>query len=120
MTEEKKAKAKKHKQKKKQEVEDKSCEEEDDELSKAGFLLVTDGSSWLERRKGEGGGRISHGGFQDKQFRPSSILFRRNNARPQRWNSRVICSTKPSEEGEEGEQVDPQEGKNMDLAADAC
>lgn len=41
MTEEKKQ----NKKEKKQEVEDKSGEEEDDELSKAGILLVTDGSS---------------------------------------------------------------------------
>lgn len=40
-----------------------------------GILFVMDGSSWGEEEKKEGGGHISHGGFEYKQFLPS-ILFR--------------------------------------------
>lgn len=64
------------KKKTKQEVEDKG-EEEDDELWRAKARdPVRDGRQQLGRKeKKEGGGHISHGGFEYKQFLPS-ILFR--------------------------------------------
>lgn len=75
-------------------MEDKSGEEEKEELNKARILVVMDGSSWLERRKEEGG-HISHG-----RFSTETICAERHPAPKQRGcNRRLVCSTNPSEDG---------------------